>query len=392
MGPLPQTTLEQRQPLYEDIETLIATGFLSHPVTLHVPLVLRSLGPGDTFLMKARLEADKATDWRLWVLASSVWMVDGISLLGEPHAVPALVKVFRRLPQRTREILFSLVLGLFARQNRAIEGVEAYCYEPLSRFQWRSAGNQLATGHIGIPGIEQIGSNHIQRMWAFYNEVEDRRERDEAFWDGMKLVASASAPKGISKIDQRDKQLWQTEKGRRQSVQDKFYYTRMGMIPKEGPKTPDAARIGGVKSVDDLAEEMRRWVAGEEDQHDKIVSEYKRKVVEKYEREKAARERKAEQLRQQLELGPDRVSPLVGYSQAQLAQILRDRGVGTPGVRRISLGVAERREYLYTKYLEKEPAAGLLQEQDGRLVPAGKKDLTERIAGRRVAFDSKLEE
>lgn len=217
------STTEQRIPYYADIEALISTGFLSYSVPVNgVTLSLRSLGPGDLFLLKTRLTRAEGDDWLCWFIASSVWMVDGILVLNEPHAIQPIFRQVRRLPRKAKFILFSLVSGLLMRQSRAVDWVEPYCYENISRFRWKSFKTASVHVHSGIPGLEALGTNHVQRMWTFYNEIEDQRIAEESVWDGFKLVASASQPKGIKKIDEHDKELWKKEKERRQEVLDRF--------------------------------------------------------------------------------------------------------------------------------------------------------------------------
>ena len=220
----PRTTSEQREPLYADIEALLLPGFLSHPVVVHgTPLCLRTLGPGDIFALKARMTAPDA-DWRVWTSASAIWMIDGINLLDEPGATPRIAGIIRGLPRSTQEILFTISVGLFTRQNKASRGMESFCYEDQSRFRWRSLGGAPIVTQAGIPGVERIGTNHVQRMWSAFNAFEDQREQSDSMWEGFKLSASAMAPKGIQKIDAKDKERRRKEKDRRQTVQDYFYY------------------------------------------------------------------------------------------------------------------------------------------------------------------------
>jgi hypothetical protein len=394
---LPRSTPEQRSRFYDDIETLISVGFLSHTITIHgIPLSLRSLGPGDSFLLQARIGAESTVgDFQTWAIASSIWMVNGYCLLGELHSVPRVVQTIKGLPQLAREILFSLVMGLFTRQNKAIKGIEAYCYEGVSRFKWKSYGRGLPTSHSGIPGVEKLGTNHIQRMWMFYNEVEDQRIADETMWEGFKLSASAMSPKGVKKIDDRDRQHRIDEEKRKQTVQDKFYYACLGLFSEdESKKEKKTALLNAAKSVEDLENEMYLWVTGQEDWHDKIVNDYKRQISERYMKEKAEREARAEMLRQRMEetsLGQS--TALVGYTPEQLSEILKQRQPGASGARQVYDdpygGV---REYLYKRHLEKAPDAGLLKAVEGRVDVKEGVNITQQISDRQVAFSTENEE
>ncbi len=392
---LQNTTLEQRVPYYGDIETLISVGFLSHSVVVNeVPLSLRSLGPGDMFVLRTRLASAKGEDWISWVIASSIWMVDGVLILNEPHAILSTYQTVRRLPKVAKEILFSLVSGLLTRQNRAIDCTEAYCYESISRFKWKSLKGAPMHQHSGIPGQESLGTNHVQRMWTFYNEVEDIRIAEESAWEGFKMVASSQSPKGVKKIDEQDKLTWQKELARRQEVRDRFFYVTTGVLSKEDATPKKAAGAMSSKSVDDLEHEMYMWVSGQEDEHDRIVNAYKQKIIAKQEERRLERERRAAEFRQKLDNTPLNTQPtaLVGYTQAQLVQILQHRQPGLPGLKTIH-DETDHGEYLYTKYLERTPDSnGLVATPEGQLILKEKRDLTGQIAERQVPFETRREE
>jgi len=323
-------------------------------------------------------------------------MLDGLLVLEEPNVVPFFFQKLKSLPKRSQEILFSIIIGLFSRQTRAGDGTESYCYEMMSRFRWKSYGGHSPHTQSGIPGQEKLGTNYVQRMWTFYNEVEDRRLAEEAAWEGTKLIVSAQAPKGVKKIDTHDRQAKQKEAERRQEVQDQFFYVSTGVIAKAG-LTPEGEKKApspfAPKSDEQLAQEMHSWVAGKEDDHDRVVNNYKQQVVARYEAEKAAREKRAADFRKHLDSMdlPARASPLVGYTQGQLSQILQHRNPGRPGARTVFEGEG-RGDYVYTKYLERTPdTGGLAAAADGTLVLADKGDLTGQVAGRQVSFDTREE-
>ena len=387
---LPRTTPKQRLPLYEDVETLISPGFLSHNVTVgSVRLAFRSLGPGDLFLLRSRLGYGSDNEWRMWAVASAVWVVDGIVLLGHANAAACVTNVLRTLPSGALEKLFSVLAALFARHAKALHSVESFCYEGTSRYMWKTHGGHHPATHSGIEGTSSLGSNGIQRMWTFFNTVEDQRLRDEMLWEGFKLTTSAQAPKGIKKIDERDKRVLQQEMDRRQELQDRFYYETLGLIKPKGEETDGDAPVAklGSKSPDDLANEMYRWVVGEEDQHDTIVNAYKRQVTERYEQEKQDREKRraAIQREQNQTAESATATALVGYTPEQLQEILKGRGAGAPGVKQI-MDEGGSRDYLYNRYLERDPDSGVLKPEAGRLQPGEGRDLTETLANRRVPF------
>ena len=385
MSDLPQTTPEQREPLYDDADSLISNGFLSHAISIGgTRLALRSLGPGDAFLLHTRVDGGDDEDWHVWTIASSVWMLNGYCLLAETNAIPQMARMIEGLPKSVKEILFTQVIGLFKRQAKALDAVESYCYETSSRFRWKSYGGQGAQLHTGIAGAEKLGTNYVQRMWTFFNEVEDQRIHDDVLWEGFKLTASATSPKGVQKIDQRDRQRRSDELQRRQKVQDRFYYVRMGVLRPDGvPVTADGYHLTGAKSVMELEDEMRRWVAGEEDWHDRVVTSYKKEVSRRYLQEKREKEARAAALRDGREVAGAQTM-MVGYTPGQLAEILKHRQPGPPGVRSVSDGMNAARDYLYEKYIEEAPDQGNLLIKDGRVAVEEGKGLNAEVLRRLV--------
>jgi len=96
---LPQTTPEQRSRFYTDVEALLSPGFLTHPVSVRgVKFQMRSLGQGDLFMLRARTTGASAWRWRVWAVATSIWMVNGRSVLGQDDAVPFLADYIEKMP------------------------------------------------------------------------------------------------------------------------------------------------------------------------------------------------------------------------------------------------------------------------------------------------------
>jgi hypothetical protein len=72
------------------------------------------------------------------MLAASIWMVDGYSFLEESNSAWKLHEAIKKFPKSVKDLLFSLVAGLFARQDKAFEALEPWCFEGQSRFRWRT--------------------------------------------------------------------------------------------------------------------------------------------------------------------------------------------------------------------------------------------------------------
>lgn len=399
---LPKTTVEQRSRFFEDVEKLLSPGFLNHSVVVAgVRLQIRSLTPGDLFMLRARAEGASNNEWRIWMLASSIWLVDGISVLGEDSAVPVLARFLRRVPERAIASLFSVLLGLFARSQRTVPAVLAYCYEADSRYKWATFGRDGLGRTSGVVGAEKLGLNTTQQIWLAYNQHEDMRAQSDQQWEGFKLVASSNAPKALKKLDEKDRQRARDEQERRERVLDTFYYRQLGLVDERGVVQTDglSQRLAGPKSVEDLEDEMRRWVTKDADQHDKVVEDYKTSIRVKREEEKAeqvARRISVEMERNRLEAeaveGGFKPQPLLALSGDQLQQMLQGRGsFGRSGTTFIP--TAPNANRLYDKYVaEGAVTPGQLQVAGDKVVnpqsnPAvDARTLNELIKNRNPAF------
>lgn len=372
----PQTHAAQRAAYYGDVEDLISPGFLSHSITVgKVKFALRTLGPGDLFILKHRCGTD-LEGWQYWAVAASVWMVNGYSILDQPHMTPRIHEMLKALPKRAFQIVFSTFSGLLNRQNKAEEAIEAFMYESHSRTKWRSARGDYIRLLQGIPGAERLGMNSIQKIWTLFNDAEDRRIAFDNQWEGFKLVASSNSPKGVKKIDEKDAQNRRSEDERRQQVMDRYYYYRKGLVTRDGySKDENREVIGngmGPKSVEQLEEEMRKAIAGELDEHDMIVESYKQRILDKQaqmEAERAERRRRLDAEAEERMKAGFEVTPLVGYTQEQMQSIIAQRNPGrsAAGVRHFydeEQVSAQRRMDRHVR----PAAAGNLEVRDGRLV------------------------
>ncbi len=374
MQALPHSTPEQRAHLYKDVEQLISPGFLTQNVTVgYQRIAIRSLCPGDVYLLQARVGMDtNQVNWRAWSVASSIWMIDGHNMLGQDWAVPRLAKFVQRLPPAAANTLFTAILGLFGRVQAAMEAAEAFLYERACRFMWRTLGERPYE-RSGVVGSERLGVNHIQRMWIAFNTAEDQRLSSETLWEGFKLTAMSMAPKGVKKLDEAEQRRKEEEAGRRQEVQDRLYYWKAGVIPEEVFRNREAVggSLNGSKSVNDLEGEMRQWVSGERDDHDLIVAQYKQKISNRMKDEEAARMQRLRDLEaKREELMEEQVAlptQLVAYTPDQLQRVLAERGHGGSGARYIG---PERNDqnFLYDRYLKAEETTSGLQVVNGRIV------------------------
>jgi len=361
-----------RRVLYTDVEQLINVGFLAHQVEVKgVRFSLRSLSPGDLFLLTYRTGKGATTrEWKSWAVASAIWMVDGISLLEDPHTVKVVHRVLYNLPMHMINHLFSCLMGLLQRSSLALTRTEAYCYEPYSRAMWRMCGRNLPSLQSvnGIPGSDRMGLNHVQRLWVAYNLAEDSREQLQKDWGAAKLVASATSPKGVQKLNASDERIQKQEAIRRKGV-----WTRMVSFALYGDEDmpeenkPWVLRVEGqatavqpvkIASTDaELDEQFRRWVAGERDWHDLVVDTYKDRIKQQFEEAQAQRESAMADAVQEGVSGGETV--LVGYTLEQLQEFRKDLAQVRPVARKVFEGSVP--ATTYKKWVAQEPSPGKLK-------------------------------
>ena len=386
-----RTTYKQREPFYKDIQALLTQGFLAHRVLLsHTNISLRNLGPNDFFLLQHRVPlGGMERDWKRWVVATCIWMVNGQITLGESNAPVVIHNVIRGIPEQTLEILYHVVLGLSRRKDEAIECIEPFCLEATSRSLWKQVGKGgfPRDSFSGVPGAEKLGANVIQRLWTVFNEFEDQKLIDIAAWSHAKFLVSPHAPKGVKSLDARDRQKLDTEEREHSRLLDRFFYAQLGLHGGDLKRLKEFDAIKIASTPEELEDEMRRWLAGDLDMHDRIVEGYKEKVRQRREADKAERRKRLEEARARAaEAGEDtEVMKLIGYAPEQVQAMLEKRRGGRPiGMQHVEEG--NRQDYAYQKYIGRELADVPLEVVDGhiRQVTPNSNAINEQLAGRQV--------
>ncbi len=298
---IPHTTTEQRAPLYAGVSELIYPGYLTTPVWFGGTLVvLRSLGPAD-YLALQYLESDRMD----WILTRSILRVGGRFYQGEPE----LFDYVRELDSSVRKRLYASFLQLQHLVNQAADRVVSYCYESDSRWRWQASGRKLLDPQVASGSPLQLGHNVVQQMWLAFNLLEDQRHADMRYWQGCKLIAATQSPKGIAQLNKLDEQAFRDEEERRQFVMDQMYYRAFDIKIEQEDFTIHGLRYDSVtgmyrvRTVEDMEEQLRREIAGEEDWHDRAVREWREETLARQAQERADRLKRATEV-----LGPD--SPL----------------------------------------------------------------------------------
>ena len=364
---LKETTPEQRRSYYNDLRELLNPGFLAHTVEVNgSTLVLRSLNPGDLFLLQHRVGiSSRQKKWKNWTLAMGIWMVDGQILLGDHSATYRIYEMCEALPKTVRDDLFSIFTGLMTRMRDSMNKAEAFLYEEETRYLWKSEGPRLFDANA-IPGIPKMGINSMQKLWAYYNTYEDMREDRDYWWAVAKFVVSAHAPKGVKRLNQSDEQSKNEEKKRRQRAQDFMYYEATGH--KLDPRTKSlVGPISSLRSADtkeELEEEMRNWVAGNRDFHDDVVVTTKANIRRKHDHddvEKIRRIREIQDAMAEDEVDEPSLMPLMGAAREQAMQRLKHKQPA-------KVFADDTHNSAYDKYIKDDAEVGALAVQGERLL------------------------
>jgi hypothetical protein len=318
-------------------------------------------------------------------------MIDGWNILGERHAINTAYQSVCALPNQTVDSLFRIVLALMHKQNRLVEDLSFFLYEEDSRNLWYQARDMGlgTTRFCGVPGVESTGLNTVQRIWKAYNEVEDARWTDRQSWQHAKLITSAAAPKAIQSLNNKEKAASDAEEERKLKELDNFYYRKKGVLTEEDNKRDV---VLAPTSPDELAEDMRKWVSGEWDDHDKIVHAYKTRIRDEKEKQALERQQRLMEVRQEMlqadvEEELESLDSLVGYTREELAKLLVERGkVPQRRVGRIVEGTNQ--DVLYEKYIESDADRGLLQTEGGKVTVREKQDLQRAISNRKVKMST----
>lgn len=398
-----QVASEARQMLYVDVEQLIDVGFLSSTVRVGDTLLsLRSLGPGDQFLLQHRVGPKSAqSELQLWTIATATWMVNGTSLLEEPNGAAVVFKALQKVPRSTRNILFSQVAGLYSRMGRALSRTEAYCYEPYSRAKWGLCGRQSPArdDYAGIPGVSRLGLNYVQRMWLAFNLGEDQRLDHRWQWQAAKMIASATSPKGVKKLNTADERLQKKEEERRRRVISKMVdLVLWGDSPQDNDdpwvvlvegKPVQVMPVKKAQTAEELEDEMRRWVAGERDWHDIVVDTYKARIKAQFEAEKQERESALTEVHSHP--GVSGGTSLVGYTLDQIRDLRPDLFQPKKQGKRVFDNQTP--SVVYQKYVQEEVQPGRLMADGSKVYdtsPMGqeKPSLMDRVQERRPSFST----
>jgi hypothetical protein len=383
--------------MYEDVQKLLVPGFLSTTIELEGHrFSLRSLSQGDlAFLRHCVRDNDPA--WRYHLVAHSLWMVDGIPLLeSKGLAHRAALDHVMRADKTLIRVMIGTAYGFYTRMREAQFFLEPYLYEEESRRMWRGLSNGQHPLHTkaAIPGVEKLGLNLIQSSWTSWNRLEDEREAQEYIWSNTKVMVSLQSYKGYEKLHSRDQSRKQSEDERRQNVIDRAR-NRFLYGPDATTETPRGESVRKARTNEELEDEMRRWIAGDLDDHDQIVEAYKNRIRD----EQEERERQKEALLKELRAKREQEEQTLGVPKPLLRPITPEEmaairaGQPTSGAKFIV--EADPVSRTFNRYLRPTVQAGNLSvDATGKIVEkapdvaAPAQSLDEQIAARKVVLDA----
>ena len=257
---------------YSDVEDLIFRGFLSTKTQIgELCLVVKSLNNRELKAIQERtpLKSHPKYDeiFEGLILTYSLYLLDGENVLeSRPSNLVSLLSEMKDVPSNIRSLLMGQILLLQKSQDIALKDLEAFSYGQSSRSLWKSyIGRNLNDPMLtGISGTGTLGLNSHQIAWTYLNTEEDTRLQEETLWGFSKFIASATNPKGVKKLEEKDQErLKRLHEDREKVVLNQSV---------EGPVTQDR------RSVKDLTRQLEDDIAGKQDMHDLIISQYETSI------------------------------------------------------------------------------------------------------------------
>lgn len=275
--------------IFKDVEPLLYRGFLIQPAEIngvsfvfknlnhHEFEMLSILNPGSNF-------ASVQNFYDLF-LAYGVFIVDGINILTDrDKMLHDLKESFHSFPQGMKAKVIRHLSEINRRASQAVLLAEAYTIETRSRLRWTQLKNTdlTATAVTGISGTAALGMNWAQLTWRALNFFEDQRTQAEADWENAKFIASSMAGKGMNRIHAQDRSRRKHEHEEKLERRDQII--RLALLGKDDSiRTKDGQVVKVARSVEELADQLRKDLSGEKDWHDRVVEAHEARVRQDYE-------------------------------------------------------------------------------------------------------------
>ena len=367
---------------YAGIRSLIFEGSLYKSfISEEHDLYLKIRSPDDSDLTWI-YEYSPTQSWKreVGLVSRCVHSVNGRTLKGEDGVYWLSEFLSSQCSRHLVRNLAIATISLLEEIREAQDYLEPFSYESESRSLWR---NWRASTFMGDRLPTKL--NEFQRSWVVWNQLEDRKIATKTEWEQALLITSAFNAKGAKSI----RSGWEADE-----AEDKQYREAIMKDARNGVVgTIDQRREKARKNnFDDLKEEMRKWVAGEEDEHDRIVREYKQSMCRKIELEKE----RAQQARERNRRMVEDLNSLKNISSinAPVTAISDEEVRRMSSVKKYkhSNEHQEKFEHVKERYIMAQETSGNLQVgEDGKLISKkpNKPSLMDQISGRVPTLEEK---
>jgi hypothetical protein len=304
------------------LRELLLKGFLTAPITLgSVPIVLKSLNQQEHDMVDLQ-SFDPSKDWTFhagYVLAYATIFINHVNVLPvRNEVIVELAETYQGLPKPILSKLLAILNHMGKQSRSALQLVQPFCYGPESRQLWYMLRDQPLCSETvtGIQGTGVLGLNIHQKLWSYFNLIEDEEVTYLREYGLAKFMVSPHAPKDVQKMDSKDRQKIENRDKRRQALYQ----------GKEILGENNEIRISD-ESAEDLLRQMERDVRGEKDFHDMVIENHKRAVREGYLRRQAEiLEHRKQRYIQEIQEERDEIQEALGfegYTEEEISHYLQ---------------------------------------------------------------------
>lgn len=355
--------------VYKSVRSQIEKGFLTVSFIVgNIHFKLRNPDYDDLEWMD-EVSPYLRTDKEIALVSKCLLSING-RVLDNPYDCMEILKglstvLFKRLSIYT--------LFLIEESKKAYEYLEAFCYEQESRDLWQIWKSNQYFGYKPVENINKLST--IQSSWVIWNRNEDERIKSRETWNQVLFSASAFNS-NVNKIKNKWDQSDLDEEASRKEVMDN---AKKGTPKKKVQKKTQNGLAH--KNENDLREEFRKWCAGEEDEHDKIVREYKETIKRKI-REQEQRQEDMRRLSMQRQRELQDVShPIIGFTDEQISKMKKKKSY----VEMTDDGLL--RDHISSKYLFSKEDLGNLKLDEQNRVQSNKSSIMDTITNRMPKID-----
>jgi len=253
---------------FKDIREIIENGYLTLSCSIN-NISLKIKNPTPEIIIWASEFSEDNTERSVALLSKII-----LSVSGRDNDKDFFYEIYDIL---LNSQIYTLLSNLYIYANHLMKKasssnkyLEAYCYTEESRYLWKAwKARSLFTTHK----LQEL--NNTQISWVIWNEAEDERIESDRDWEKAFFVASATNPKGVEAVQKKWKAKDRDEILRREELLE---FVSKGLLNEDSETPVKRKPKKRHKTMEDLEEEMRKWVSGEEDEHDIIVRSYKEEV------------------------------------------------------------------------------------------------------------------